>query len=118
MGIDTILIILGAIVYFLLAIIFHEVGHIISYYYLTKIRLSLYYKPPFSLKVGKPSDYILMWYKHYKIMLMWGIIAGFLPLLMFQNLVGSYISNYWFFVMYVSYTVGCWKDIKGMFQND
>ena len=100
-----------AVMYFILSIMFHELGHATMMWFFTKKFPKIRYnKEEKAFEVGKAKDYYTLSHTKYVLIIWAGIIMGIFPLLL--------INTWMFFVAMVLYFfMGCKSDIMGFAES-
>lgn len=94
---------------FAAAILYHELGHILYFKMVLKKKVGFKWIRTSKFKgyfqVGTQEDYNNLTDKQYTDILQWGIVAGFVPILI------SAFIHWWFLALVVPYLIGSRSDI-------
>ncbi len=91
----------------MLSVILHEWAHMIFYTRQTGRKIKLRFKKG-EFICGSPNDYKYLTTEQYKYVLWAGVIAGFIPLFIFWEVLHSIE----FLLLLILYIIGCKSDLK------
>jgi len=98
-----------------LSIWFHELGHQLYFLKMLKKNVKLHVKKKgwfgVTFLVGESKDYIGLSDKQYFNLCSWGVVAGFIPMIMLSSFL---ISANLFGIVFFMYILGCVSDLKNM----
>jgi fatty acid desaturase len=92
-------------------ITWHELGHLIYFYFEKKNKVKVYYNKG-TFEVGTDSDYDYLSDEEHKVMLAYGVFIGFIPYIILI------IFNSFYMFMFIPYLYGCRSDLSQLDFKD